>query len=53
MFASIGLIGSAGLMVGLIVVFAVLPIVFIQWKGRDIRERIEENDLDQVRTITR
>ncbi|KUJ09542.1 MFS transporter [Mollisia scopiformis] len=53
MFSSLGLKGSAGLMVGIIVVVAVVPVVFIQWKGRAIRERREDNELDQVRTITR
>jgi len=53
MFSSIGLSGSAGLMVGLIVVFSILPTVFIQWKGAPIRMRRAENDLDQVNTITR
>jgi hypothetical protein len=53
MFTSLGLAGSAGLMVGLIVVFSILPIIFIQWKGRQIRERKSENELDQVRTMTR
>jgi hypothetical protein len=31
MFSSLGLSGSAGLMVGLIVVFAILPTIFIQY----------------------
>jgi hypothetical protein len=53
MFSSLGLSGSAGLMVGLIVVFSILPTIFIQWKGAPIRMRRVENDLDQVNTITR
>ena len=53
MFASLGLTGSGGLMVGIIVVFGILPIIFIQWKGREIRERRASNELDQVNTITR
>ncbi|KAE8447004.1 hypothetical protein EG329_011138 [Mollisiaceae sp. DMI_Dod_QoI] len=53
MFSSLGLSGSAGLMVGIIIVFSVLPTIFIQWKGRQIKERRSENELDQVRTITR
>jgi len=53
MFSSLGLSGSAGLMVGIIVVVAILPTMFIQWKGRSIRERRSENELSQVRTITR
>jgi len=53
MFTSLGLAGSAGLMVGLIVVFSILPVIFIQVKGRQIRDRKSENELNQVRTITR
>ena len=53
MFANVGLSGSAGLMVGIIVVVAVLPIIFIQWKGKGIREKRVSNELDQVNTITR
>jgi hypothetical protein len=46
MFASLGLRGSAGLMVGIIVMFAILPTMFIQWKGRGIREKRLENEFD-------
>jgi hypothetical protein len=53
MFTNVGLSGSAGLMVGIIVVFAILPTIFIQWKGRTIREKRASNELDQVNTITR
>ncbi|KAH7395984.1 major facilitator superfamily domain-containing protein [Cadophora sp. MPI-SDFR-AT-0126] len=53
MFSDIGLRGSAGLMVGLIVVFSILPTILAHWKGRMIRERRAENELDQVNTITR
>ncbi|CZR55677.1 related to synaptic vesicle transporter SVOP and related transporters (major facilitator superfamily) [Phialocephala subalpina] len=53
MFTSLGLSGSAGLMVGIIVVFSTLPTIFIQWKGRQIRDRRSKNELDQVRAITR
>jgi hypothetical protein len=52
MFSSLGLSGSAGLMVGIIAVFSILPTILIQ-KGQDIREKRSENDLDQVNTITR
>jgi hypothetical protein len=53
MFTNVGLNGSAGLMVGIIVVFAVLPIIFIQLKGGNIREKRASNELDKVNTITR
>ena len=53
MFTNVGLNGSAGLMVGIIVVFAILPTIFIQWKGRTIREKRVSNELDQVNTINR
>jgi hypothetical protein len=53
MFTNLGLRGSAGLMVGIIVVVSILPTVFIQWKGRLIREKRASNELDQVNTITR
>ncbi|KAL3425912.1 major facilitator superfamily transporter [Phlyctema vagabunda] len=53
MFTSLGLSGSAGLMVGLLIVFSILPILFIQFKGKAIREKRASNELDQVNTITR
>jgi len=53
MFTSLGLRGSAGLMVGIIIVVAILPTIFVQWKGRPMRERRAESELDQVNTITR
>jgi hypothetical protein len=53
MFSRLGLSGSAGLMVGIIIVFSILPTILIQWKGRGIREKRSENELDQVNTITR
>jgi hypothetical protein len=53
MFTSLGLRGSAGLMVGIIIVVAILPTIYVQWKGRPMREKRAENDLDQVNTITR
>ena len=40
-------------MVGIIVVFAVLPTVFIRWKGMAIRERRVSTELEQVNSITR
>ncbi|KAI9757720.1 MAG: hypothetical protein M4579_003345 [Chaenotheca gracillima] len=39
MFTSLGLIGSAGLMSGLIVVFSVFPIMALQFKGEALRNR--------------
>jgi len=39
MFDSIGLKQSAGLMVGILFVFVILPVVFIQLRGGAIRER--------------
>ena len=53
MLDNVGLSGSAGLMTGLIVAFAVLPVIFVQWKGKKIRERRTENELNVVNTITR
>ncbi|KAG0645532.1 MFS general substrate transporter [Hyphodiscus hymeniophilus] len=53
MFASIGLDGSAGLMVGMIVACSIIPIVFIQWKGKSIREKRASDEFDQVETATR
>lgn len=53
MFNDIGLYGSAGVMIGLVVVVGILPIVFIQFRGAKIREKRAENELDQVNTITR
>ncbi|TVY85993.1 hypothetical protein LAWI1_G008258, partial [Lachnellula willkommii] len=47
MFTSLGLSGSGGLMVGMIVVFSILPTIFIQWKGAPIRTRRADNELDQ------
>lgn len=52
MFTSLGLLGSAGLVVGLIVVFSILLVIFLQWKGQRIRDSKAENVLDQVNTIT-
>lgn len=53
MFTSIGLGGSAGLMCGIIAVFSALPIMYVQWRGRQMREKRALNELDQVNTITR
>jgi hypothetical protein len=54
MFTSLGLSGSGGLMAGIVVIFALLPTMFIQCKGRAIRERkATDNPLDQLNTITR
>lgn len=53
MFNSIGLGGSAGLMCGLIVVFSVLPTIFIQWHGKPMREKRATTELSQLNTITR
>jgi hypothetical protein len=41
------------LMVGIIIVVAILPTIYVQWKGRPMREKRAEDDLDQVNTITR
>ena len=53
MFTNAGLNGTAGIMVGLIVVISILPTIYIQWKGKAIREKRASNELDQVNTITR
>lgn len=53
MFSSLGLSGSGGLMAGIIAVFGLLPTIFIQWKGKSLREKREGTSLDQMRTITR
>jgi MFS family permease len=53
MFTSLGLRGSAGLMIGIIIAVSILPTIFIQFKGAAIREKRATNDLDQVNTITR
>lgn len=53
MFANLGFRGSAGLMVGIIIVFSILPTVFVQLRGRGIGEKRSKNELDQVNTITR
>jgi hypothetical protein len=37
MFDNLGLNGSAGLMVGILAVFAVVPTMWIQWRGEKIR----------------
>ncbi|ETS86270.1 hypothetical protein PFICI_00098 [Pestalotiopsis fici W106-1] len=39
MFSSIGLSGSGGLMAGIIAMCAILPIMFIHWKGRALRKK--------------
>lgn len=38
MVANTGLNGSAGVMAGILFVFAVLPTVYIQWKGKSLRQ---------------
>lgn len=53
MFSSLGYRGSAGLMVGIIIMVSIAPTVYIQWKGRGIREKRSENELNQINTITR
>lgn len=53
MFNSIGLKGSAGLMVGIMLVVSVGCIVVCQLWGRGMREKRAGNDLSQVNTITR
>jgi hypothetical protein len=37
MFENVGLKGSAGLMVGVLVAFSVAPTMWIQWKGEGLR----------------
>jgi hypothetical protein len=39
MFKNLGLDGSAGLLVGIVAVCALLPMIFIHWKGASIREQ--------------
>ncbi|KAI9730291.1 MAG: hypothetical protein M1818_008194 [Claussenomyces sp. TS43310] len=53
MFTNIGLRGSAGLMVGLVVAVGLLPTMFIQWKGSVIREKKAHNEIGQINTISR
>ncbi|RFU33790.1 hypothetical protein B7463_g2535, partial [Scytalidium lignicola] len=38
MVANCGLKGTAGLMAGIVFIFTVLPTVFVQWKGKKLRE---------------
>jgi hypothetical protein len=53
MLSTLGLSGSGGLMAGIVVVFALLPTIFIQWKGRSIREKwTTDHSLEQMNTIT-
>lgn len=53
MFANVGLKGSAGLMVGIILVVSVGCVVLLQLRGRGMREKRAGNELSQVKTITR
>lgn len=53
MFDNAGLKGTAGIMVGIVVVASVLPTIYIQWKGKALREKRAGMELDQVNTITR
>jgi len=53
MFSSLGLSGSGGLIAGIVAVFALLPTMFIQWKGRSLREKREDRALTQLNTVTR
>lgn len=38
MLSGLGLRGSGGLIAGMIVVLSVLPMMFIHWKGRALRD---------------
>lgn len=53
MFASLGLSGSGGLIAGIVFVFGLLPTIFIQWKGKALRDKREDKTLTQMNTITR
>jgi len=53
MFSSLGLSGSGGLIAGIVAVFGLLPTIFIQWKGKSLREKRSDNSLKQMSTITR
>jgi hypothetical protein len=48
MFKSLGYSGSGGLMVGIVVVFAVLPTMLLQWRGRTIRETRMANEQEKL-----
>ncbi|KAH8816582.1 major facilitator superfamily domain-containing protein [Xylogone sp. PMI_703] len=39
MITNCGLKGAAGVMVGIVFIFSVLPTVYIQWKGKSLREK--------------
>lgn len=40
MFENVGTANSAGIAVAMIVVAALVPIIFIQWKGPNVRGRM-------------
>jgi hypothetical protein len=42
MFATLGLRGSAGLMVSLIIAVAIIPVALLHWKGGSHREGNED-----------
>lgn len=55
MFTNTGLSGSAGIMIGIVVVVSIIPTLFIQWKGGKIRVKGHEKEaqLKVANTITR
>ncbi|RFU24184.1 hypothetical protein B7463_g12154, partial [Scytalidium lignicola] len=48
MVTTCGLKGSAGLMVGLVLVVSILPTIFIQWKGKSLREKRASTQQGQI-----
>ncbi|KAI5308391.1 hypothetical protein KEM55_005842 [Ascosphaera atra] len=48
MFANLGLRGSGGLMVGIVVAAALIPTMFIQWKGKSLRQRKYNKEMEDA-----
>ena len=42
MFENVGVAGSSGVCVALIVVISVIPTIVVQWKGASLRPKREE-----------
>lgn len=49
MFESAGLKGSTGIVVAIIIVVAVLPVVLLQWKCNEWREKKKQRNEDEKR----
>lgn len=37
MFTNVGLYGSAGIAAAMMIVFSIIPTIFLQWKGQALR----------------